>query len=81
MSQWLREGLVNAGLDVVLLETRHVKAALSAMTVKTDRKDARGIAQLLSSLDGRSSRVRAGGRENAQARLIAVSLQLRNGHV
>jgi transposase len=31
----------------VLLETRHVKAALSAMTVKTDRKDARGIAQLL----------------------------------
>ena len=31
--------LVNAGRDVVLLETRHVKAALSAMTVKTDRKD------------------------------------------
>jgi transposase len=30
-----------------LLETRHVKAALSAMVVKTDRKDARGIAQLL----------------------------------
>ena len=32
---------------MVLLETRHVKAGLSAMTVKTDRKDARGIAQLL----------------------------------
>jgi len=31
----------------VLLETRQVKAALSAMVVKTDRKDARGIAQLL----------------------------------
>ena len=30
-----------------LLETRQVKAALSAMVVKTDRKDARGIAQLL----------------------------------
>jgi hypothetical protein len=29
------------------METRHVKAALSAMTVKTDRKDARGIAQLI----------------------------------
>ncbi len=28
-------------------ETRHVKAALSAMTVKTDRKGARGIAQLI----------------------------------
>jgi DDE superfamily endonuclease len=30
---------------VVLLETRHVKAALSAVVVKTDRKDAPGIAQ------------------------------------
>jgi transposase len=47
LSQWLHAGLVDAGFGVVLLETRHVKAALSAMTVKTDRKDARGIAQLL----------------------------------
>src|SRR5271154_6475164 len=47
LSQWLREGLVAAGFEVVLLETRHVKAALSAMVIKTDRKDARGIAQLL----------------------------------
>ena len=43
LSQWLQSGLKCAGLEVVLLETRHVKAALSAMTVKTDRKDARGI--------------------------------------
>jgi transposase len=47
LSQWLHAGLVAAGRDAVLLETRHVKAALSAMTVKTDRKDTRGIAQLL----------------------------------
>lgn len=47
LSQHLHAGLVEGGLHVVLLETRHVKAALSAMTVKTDRKDARGIAQLL----------------------------------
>ncbi len=47
LSQWLHAGLVAAGFEPVLLETRHVKAALSAMTVKTDRKDARGIAQLL----------------------------------
>jgi transposase len=44
LSQWLYAGLVEAGFDAVLLETRHVKAALSAMTVKTDRRDARGIA-------------------------------------
>ena len=47
LSQWLHAGLVKAGFEAVLLETRHVKAALSAMIVKTDRKDARGIAQLL----------------------------------
>jgi transposase len=47
LSQWLHAGLTEAGFEIVLLETRHVKAALSAMTVKTDRKDARGIAQLL----------------------------------
>jgi transposase len=47
LSQWLHAGLQRAGFEVVLLETRHVKAALSAMIVKTDRRDARGIAQLL----------------------------------
>jgi transposase len=47
LSQWLHAGLTNAGYEAVLLETRQVKAALSAMVVKTDRKDARGIAQLL----------------------------------
>ncbi len=47
LSQWLHAALSEAGFEAVLLETWHVKAALSAMTVKTDRKDARGIAQLL----------------------------------
>jgi hypothetical protein len=47
LSQWLHAGLKRAGFETVLLETRHVKAALSAMTVKTDRKDARGFAQLI----------------------------------
>ena len=49
LSQWLHAGLIAAGFETVLLETRHVKAALSAMSVKTDRHDARGIAQLLRS--------------------------------
>lgn len=47
LSQWLHAGLQAAGFAVILLETRHVKAALSAMIVETDRKDARGIVQLL----------------------------------
>lgn len=47
LSQWLHAALGAAGYEAVLLETRHVKAALLAMIVKTDRRDARGIAQLL----------------------------------
>ncbi len=47
LSQCLYDGLHEAGFEPVLLETRHEKAALSAMAVKTDRRDARGIAQLL----------------------------------
>jgi transposase len=47
LSQWLFAGLKAAGLPVELLETRHVRAAFKAMPVKTDRKDARGIAQLM----------------------------------
>ena len=47
LSQWLHAGLTEAGFETVLMETRHVKAALSAMTVKTDRRDARGMAQLI----------------------------------
>jgi hypothetical protein len=46
-SQWLYAGMKQAGLAMELLETRHVHAALETMTVKTDRKDARGIAQLM----------------------------------
>jgi hypothetical protein len=34
-------------LAVELLETRHVRDAFKAMPVKTDRKDARGIAHLM----------------------------------
>jgi len=47
LSQWLCAGMRDAGLAVELLETRHVGDACKAMPVKTDRKDARGIAQLM----------------------------------
>jgi len=47
LSQWLYAGLKQAGFAVELLETRHVRDAFKAMPVKTDRNDARGIAQLM----------------------------------
>jgi len=47
LSQWLFAGMAKAGLPVELLETRHVRAAFRTMPVKSDRKDARGIAQLM----------------------------------
>ena len=49
LSPWLHRGLQRLGLEVVLLETRHVHAALKAQRNKTDRNDARGVAQLVRS--------------------------------
>jgi transposase len=47
LSQWLFAAMKAAGLAVELLETRHVRDAFKAMPVKSDRNDARGIAQLM----------------------------------
>ena len=48
LSQWFhRGGLTEAGFEVVLMETRQVKATLKAMPIKTDRRNAEGIAWLL----------------------------------
>lgn len=47
LSQWLYAALREAGLAVELIETRHVRAAFVTRTVKNDRNDARGIAQLM----------------------------------
>jgi transposase len=87
LSQWLHAGLTKAGLEVVLLETRQVKAALSAMVVKTDRKDARGIAQLLrmgwfrpvhcKSPPAQEVRALLVGRKLLQAKLLDVELSIR----
>jgi transposase len=87
LSQWLHAGLAEAGFEAVLLETRHVKAALSAMVVKTDRKDARGIAQLLrmgwyrpvhrKSLSAQEVRALLVGRKLLQAKLRDVELSIR----
>jgi transposase len=47
LSQWLYAAMKEAGLAVELLETRHVRDAFKAMPVKSDRNDARAIAQLM----------------------------------
>src|SRR5215213_6129791 len=47
LSQWLYAAMKETGLAVELLETRHVRDAFKAMPVKSDRNDARGIAQLM----------------------------------
>ena len=48
LSQWLVTGLTEAALPVVCVETRHMKALLKAQQVnKSDRNDARGIAQMM----------------------------------
>ena len=45
LSQWLFSALADAGLPVVCVETRHMRAVLPAQINKTDRNDARGMAQ------------------------------------
>src|SRR5258708_35679361 len=47
LSQWVYAAVRQAGLTVEPLETRHVRNAFKIMPVKTDRKDARGIAELM----------------------------------
>jgi transposase len=47
LSQWLYSALAEASLPAICVETRHMKAVLKAQINKTDRNDARGIAQMM----------------------------------
>lgn len=47
LSQWLYSAIAEANLPVICVETRHMKAVLKAQINKTDRNDARGIAQMM----------------------------------
>ena len=47
LSQWLLSALAEAGLPAICVETRHMQAVLKAQINKTDRNDARGIAQMM----------------------------------
>ena len=47
LTAWLHQGLTQAGVPAICIEARQAKAAMGAMPNKTDRNDARGIAQIM----------------------------------
>ena len=87
LSQWLYAAMREAGLAVELLETRHVRDAFKAMPVKSDRNDARGIAQLIrlgwfrpvhcKSMDAQEVRAVLTARKLVQTKLLDVENSLR----
>lgn len=74
-------------MDVVLKETRQVKGALKVMPIKTDRRDAEGIARLLhlgwfrpvhcKSVSAQEVRAALGARKAVQQGFIALEMSLR----
>jgi transposase len=87
LSQWLYAAMKEAGLAVELLETRHVRNAFKTMAVKTDRKDARGIAELMrvgwfrpvhcKSMDAQETRAMLTARTLVQSKLHDIEMSLR----
>jgi transposase len=87
LSQWLYAAMRDAGLAVELLETRHVRNAFKTMPVKSDRNDARGIAQLMrlgwfkpvhcKSVAAQEMRALLTARKLVQAKLHDVEMSLR----
>src|SRR5246127_5076710 len=87
LSQWLYSALAEAELPVVCVETRHMQALLKAQNNKTDRNDARGIAQMIrvglyrpvhvKTLRSRKLRMLLTHRQLLQSKAIAVDNDLR----
>jgi len=68
LAPWLFRGVRDAGLAAVCIETRRMKAFASASAVKTDRKDARLIAQAMRV--GLYREVHVKSRESQELRLL-----------
>lgn len=47
LTAWLYDGLTGAGLPAICIETRQANAAMKTMPNKTDRNDARALAQIM----------------------------------
>jgi transposase len=47
LSSWLHDGLCGKGLPAICIETRHANATMKTMPNKTDRNDARALAQIM----------------------------------
>ena len=47
LTAWLHDGLCAAGLPAICIETRQANAAMKTMPNKTDRNDARALAQIM----------------------------------
>jgi transposase len=87
LSQWLFAAMKEAGLAVELLETRHVRNAFKTMPVKTDRKDAQGLAELMrlgwfrplhcKSMPAQETRAILTARKLVQSKLRDVEMSLR----
>jgi transposase len=87
LSQWLYAAMKKAGLAVELLETRHVHNAFETMPVKTDRKDAHGIAELMrlgrfrpvhcKSVEAQETRALLTARKLVQTKLHDIEMSLR----
>jgi transposase len=87
LSQWLFGALAEAELPVVCVETRHMQAVLKAQINKTDRNDARGIAQMMrvglyrpvhvKTLRSQKLRVLLTHRKLLQSQAIAIENDLR----
>src|SRR6202795_3909446 len=87
LSQWLFSALAEAELPVVCVETRHMQAGLKAQINKTDRNDARGIAQMMrvglyrpvhvKTLRSQKQRMLLTHRKLMQSKAIAIENDLR----
>jgi transposase len=87
LSQWLFSALAEVGLPVICVETRHMRAMLKAQINKTDRNDARGLAQMMrvglyrpvhvKTLRSQKLRVLLTHRKLLQSKAIAIENDLR----